>query len=183
MITYAPSTREESLGRAYLPEIHAAPMVDQTRMWCEGAKTGLRFAVDLLRTAQAHGVSIEDAIASLEASTAVPHESERYGHRYETAVIARRDESPDPDDNGAWFAWTIPARGEHDTPGYLRAVALCRGGRPSLDDVHEALDGASPFGSQGSVYRLATQRWRTTREPAAGGFTSGADMVEAFYAK
>jgi hypothetical protein len=100
-----------------------------------------------------------------------------------TAVIARRDESPDPDDNGAWFAWTIPARGEHDTPGYLRAVALCRGGRPSLDDIHEALDGASPFGSQGSVYRLATQRWRTTREPAAGGFTSGADMVEAFYAK
>lgn len=160
MITYAPSTREESLGRAYLPEVHPAPTVDQARMWCQGAKVGLRFAADLLRSAQAHGVSIEDAIASLEESTAVPLETVRYGHRYETAVLVRRDESPYADDNGAWFAWTIPSRGEHDTPGYLRAVDACRARIATDEEIHEALDGAAPFGSQGNVYRLAAQRRR-----------------------
>ncbi|MGU3284689.1 hypothetical protein [Methylobacterium mesophilicum] len=157
----APSHRDPSLGAEYLPDLHREPTIDDARMWCQGAKVGLRFAADLVRTAHAHGVGVEAMLASIEGSTAVPHRDERKGRECETAVILRRDVSPDRDDSGAWFAWTIPSRGERDTAGYLRAVGLCRGGHPSDEEIHAALAGAAPFGSQGNVYRVAAERRRT----------------------
>lgn len=178
-----PPHRDPSLGAEYLPHLHREPTIDDARMWCQGAKVGLRFAADLVRTAHAHGLCVEEMLRSIDCSTAVPHRDVRDGRGYETAIISRRDLSPDPTDSGARFAWTIPSSGERDTPGYLRAVGLCRGGHPTDEEIHAALDGAAPFGSQGNVYRVAAERRRTATEPTKGGWLSGEDMIGAFYAK
>lgn len=73
-------------------------------MWCHGAKAGLRFAAELARRTRDASTSVEDLLAELEGSTAVPTKITRYGETLDTAVIMQ------PDGEAiVWWAWLIPA--------------------------------------------------------------------------
>ena len=155
--------RDRSLGLGYLPDAGMeAPTPNEASAWCVGAKAGLAFAVELLRQMDGWRLTVEEMVKFIEASHVVPHEASRYGHTYPTALITEGG----GEEELTYFAWQIPARGEHDTPEYLRAVELCRLGCPTEAEILGALDGKEPYGSNGNVYRIAEQRRRFRSEAA-----------------
>ena len=102
-----PNNRDPRLGREYVSDLHRAPTVDDARMWSQGAKAALRFALGLAGKAQGTGAGHEELVRRLEGAMAVLTTLNRYGHEFETALIV------DPSgDETCWLAWTIGPREE-----------------------------------------------------------------------